>query len=142
VAELAADEEVDLELRSMNLCELRSVLTEGARVARLPGRRVVTARNIADATNRVGRAHLWRACEMMLRGAPEGGRLYVETVVARGQDDPFTRDNHLRTLPVRMVAQELEARGATVVARKVIEDKSPDVSVGHRIGRLVVEWQA
>jgi hypothetical protein len=142
VAELAADEDVDLELRSMNLCELRSVLTEGARIARLPGRRVVTARNIADATNRVGRAHLWRACEMMLRGAPEGGRLYVETVVARGQDDPFTRDNHLRTLPVRMVAQELEARGATVVAREVIEDKSPDVSVGHRIGRLVVEWQA
>ena len=79
---------------------------------------------------------------MMLRGAPEGGRLYVETVVARGQDDPFTRDNHLRTLPERLVAQELEARGATVVARDVIEDRSPDVGVGHRIGRLVVEWQA
>ena len=41
-----------------------------------------------------------------------------------------------------MVAKELEARGATVVAREVIEEKSPDVSVGHRIGRLVVEWQA
>jgi hypothetical protein len=142
VAELAAGEDVDLELRSMNLCELRSVLTEGARLARLPGRRVVTARNIADATNGVGRAHLWRACEMMLRGAPEGGRLYVETVVARGQDDPFTRDNNLRVLPVRMVAEELRARGATVVGREVIEDKSPDATVGHRIGRLVVEWQA
>ena len=103
---------------------------------------MVTARNVADATNRVGRAHLWRACEMVLRGAPEGGRLYVETVVSRGRDDPFTGDNHLRTLPVRTVAEELEARGATVVARKVIEDKSPDASVGHRIGRLVVEWQA
>jgi hypothetical protein len=142
VADLAAAEGVDLELRPMNLCELRSVLTEGARVARLPGRRIVTARNIADATDRVGRTHLWRACEMILRGAPEGGRLYVETVVGRGEDDPFTRENHLRPLPLKLVATELEARGATVVAREVTQEESPDVTVGHRIGRLVVEWQA
>jgi hypothetical protein len=138
VAKLAETDDVDLEFRTMNLCELRSVLTESARVARLPGPKVVTARNIADATDKVGRGYLWRACEMMLRG---GGRLYLEFVVSRGEDDPFTRDNHLRTLSVRRVVDELEARGATVVSRTVTKHESPDVTTGHRTGRLVVEWQ-
>jgi hypothetical protein len=137
-AALAAADDVDLDFRTMNLCELRSVLTESARVADLPGRKVVTARNIADATNTVGRGYLWRACEMMLRG---GGRLYLEFAVSRGKDDPFTRVNHLRTLPVRLAVHELRARGATVVSRTVTRDQSPGVTTGHRIGRMVVEWQ-
>jgi SAM-dependent methyltransferase len=138
VAGVAAGEDVDLEFRELNLCELRSVLTEGARVARLPGRTVVTARHVADATDQVGREHLWRACAMMLSG---GGRLYVEFVSQRGEDDPFTRDNHLRTLAVRRVVEELQDRGATVVSRAVTEHEGPDVTTGHRTGRLVVEWQ-
>jgi SAM-dependent methyltransferase len=138
VARLAADEAVDLEFRAMNLCELRSVLAESARVARLPGRKVVTARNIAEATDKVGRAHLWRACEMMLRG---GGRLYLEFLIDRGQDDPFARANHLHTLRMRRVVAELESRGATVVTRRSRRVQSPGTTVGHRIGRLVVEWQ-
>jgi hypothetical protein len=138
VAALAATEDVDLEFRTMNLCELRSALTEGTRVADLPGDKVVTARNIAEATDRVGRGHLWRVCEMMLRG---GGRLYLEHVVDRGEGDPFTRVEHLRALPLRVVVRELKERGATVVAREVVDVESPGVPAGHRIGRLVVEWQ-
>jgi hypothetical protein len=138
VAELAATEDVDLEFRTMNLCELRSVLTESARVAHVPGPKVVTARHVADATDRVGRGYLWRACEMMLRG---GGRLYVEILVGRGEDDPFARENHLRTLSVRRVVDELEARGATIVSRTMTKHESPDVTTGHRTGRLVAEWQ-
>lgn len=138
VARVAATEQVDLEFRGMNLCELRSVLAESARVARLPGRKVVTARNIAEATDRVGRAHLWRACEMMLRG---GGRLYLEFMLDRGQDDPFASRNHLHRLSMRTVVEELEGRGATIVLRRSRREQSPDSTVGHRIGRLVVEWQ-
>jgi hypothetical protein len=138
VAELASADEVDLEFRAMNLCELRSVLTESARIARLPGRKVVTARNVAEATDTVGRGYLWRASEMILAG---GGRLYVEVVVGRGEDDPFTRANHLRPLPLRRVVDELTARGATIVSRTVNQHDSPDVTSGHRTGRLVVEWQ-
>ncbi|MFL6135752.1 MAG: class I SAM-dependent methyltransferase [Nocardioidaceae bacterium] len=138
VARLAANEPVDLEFRGMNLCELRSVLTESARVAWLPGRKVVTARNIAEATDRVGRAHLWRACEMMLRG---GGRLYLEFMIDRGKGDPFARRNHLHRLTMRTVVEELESRGATVVSRSSARHKRPGSTVGHRIGRLVVEWQ-
>jgi hypothetical protein len=139
VAQLAETEDVDLEFRTINLCELRSVLTESARVAHGPGRTVVTARHIAEATDQVGRGYLWRACETMLRGT--GGRLYVEFVTGRGEDDPFTRANHLRTLSVRRVVDELEARGATVVSRGTTRQESPDVTTGHRTGRLVVEWQ-
>jgi len=137
VAALAAQEQVDLELRHLNLCELRSVLTEGARLARLPGRTVVTVRHVAEATDRVGRRHLWRACEMALRG---GGRLYVEVLVGRG-DDEFAAEQHLRPLPLRTVVAELEARGATVVSRRQRRVSSPGSRAGHRIGRLVVEWQ-
>ena len=131
VAGLAAQEDVDLELRAMNLCELRSVLAQGARLARLPGPTVVTARHIADATDKVGRAHLWRACEMMLRG---GGRLYLEILTDRG-DDTFARDQRLRALSVRQVAREAEDRGATVVDKRQLHQGR------HTIGRLVVEWQ-
>jgi len=108
---------------------------------------VLTARNIAEATDKVGRAHLWRACEMMLRGSGEGGRLYLEVVLSRGEDDPFVGANHLRTLAARLVVGELEERGATVLHREVVrvEDESPEaaaeVTAGHRIGRWVVEWQ-
>jgi SAM-dependent methyltransferase len=138
VARLAALEGVDLELRSMNLCELRSVLCEGARLARLPGRTVVTARNVAEATDRVGRAHLWRACEMMLSG---GGRLYLELLLSSRRDgDTFARREHLHPLPMGRVVAELEGRGATVVARRHAHESGPD-GTGHRIGRLVVEWR-
>jgi SAM-dependent methyltransferase len=140
VAELAArePEPLELEFRAMNLCELRSVLAESARLARLPGRTVVTARHVADATDKVGRAHLWRACEMMLSG---GGRLYLEFLVHRGEDDPFARHHHLHTLSVGLVVEELRSRGATVVSRRRIKDLAPGASKARRICRMVVEWQ-
>lgn len=135
VAALAASENVQLDFRTMNLGELRSVLCESARVARLPGRKVVTGRNIAEATDRVGRRHLWRACEMMLRG---GGRLYLEVLAGRGDDDRFARREHLRPLPTDRVVAELQDRGATIVSRRHTRVSAP--GGGHKIGRLVVEW--
>lgn len=139
VADLATAEGVDLEFRAMNLCELRSVLSEGARVSRLPGRTVVTARHVAEATDRVGRAHLWRTCEMMLGG---GGRLYVEVLVGpRGGGDAFARREHLRPLRLGVVVAELERRGATIVSRRHAHEAGPDGATGHRIGRVVVEWR-
>jgi hypothetical protein len=141
VAELAATEDVDLEFRPMNLCELRSVLAESARLAREPGPKVVTVRNVAEGTDAPSRERLWRSCEMLLRG---GGRLYVEVLVGRGEGDPFAQRNHLRTLPLRQVATELRARGATIVSREQHTVQSPDLpdtGSGHRIGRLVAQWQ-
>lgn len=137
VAELAAKQDIDLEFREFNLTELRSVLAQSARIAHLPGPKVVTGRYIADATDKTGRAHLWRASEMMLRG---GGRLYLEFLVRRGVGDTFGRKNHLRTLPVDLVVAELEGRGATIVSRNVRQEDGGPAKGGRRIGRLVVEW--
>jgi hypothetical protein len=139
VAKLAAAEDVDLEFRHVNLCELRSALAEGARVAHLPGRTVVTARHIAEATDRVGRGHLWRTAEMMLRGGggERPGRLYLEVLVGRGAG-AFAREQHLRPLPLRRVVGELLERGATIVGRSQTRQGGEN---GYRVGRLVVEWQ-
>ncbi len=132
-AAVAAEENLPLEFRTMNLLELRSVLAEGALEARLPGPKVVTARHLADATNKVGREHLWRLASMMLRG---GGRLYLEFLVDKGQDDPFARQNHLRTLGPKAVEAELAARGGRVLART----NNRDAESGRRTCRMVVSW--
>jgi SAM-dependent methyltransferase len=132
-AAVAAEKGLALEFRQLNLCELRSVLAESARLAHEPGPKTVIARHIAEATDKVGRANLWRSCQMVLAG---GGRLYLEFLVKRGEDDTFARKHHLRTLPVALVERELADRGATVVSKKV---KTDDPS-GRRICRMVVEW--
>lgn len=132
-AEVAARKDLPVEFRHLNLCELRSVLAESARLAHEPGPKVVIARHIADATDKVGRAHLWRSCQMVLAG---GGRLYLEFLVRRGDDETFARRHHLRTLPVSLVEEELAGRGATVVSKKV----KTDDPTGRRICRMVVEW--
>jgi hypothetical protein len=140
VARLAAEEDVDLQLRRLNLCELRSVLSEGAWLSRLEGRRVVTVRHVAESTDRVGRGYLWRLCEMLLSG--NDGRLYVELLTSRvGGGSAFARREHLHPLPLGRVATELQDRGATVVSRTHLHEQDPDIESGHKIGRLVVEWR-
>ncbi len=133
-AALAAERGLDLEFRPFNVLELRSMLSEAARVAHLPGRKVVTARHLADATNAAGRTNLWRVCDMMLRG---GGRLYLEVLVRRGEGDRFARRHHVAPLRIARVSRELEERGAAVVSREILHEESG----GRRTGRLVVEWQ-
>jgi hypothetical protein len=139
VEELARAEDVDLEFRRMNLVELRSVLTESARVALGSGRTVVTAQHVADATDRVGRGHLWRACEMMTRG-PEPGRLYLQVLTGRGEGNAVAREEHLRPLALRRLVHDLEERGATVVWQRQMRQSDPGTRGVRRIGRLVVEW--
>jgi hypothetical protein len=139
VAALAREEGAHLTLEALNLCELRSVLATGARLARLPGRTVVTARHVAEATDRVGRGHLWRLAAMVAGG---GGRLYVEHLTSRRDGGAaFARAEHLRALPLGRVVAELEARGGTVVSREQRQVAGPDGTEGHRIGRVVVEWR-
>jgi hypothetical protein len=65
-----------------------------------------------------------------------GGRLYLEFLARRGDDETFARRQHLRALPVSLVEQELTARGATVVSTKV----KTDDPTGRRICRMVVAW--
>jgi hypothetical protein len=136
---LASGEDVDLEFRRMNLVELRSVLAEGARVARTPGRTVVTAQHVADATDKVGRGYLWRVCEMMTRG-PERGRLYLQVLTGRGEEDAVAREEHLRPLRMARLVEDIESSGGTVVLKRQMRQRAPGTGGARRIGRLVVEW--
>lgn len=79
--DLARAEGIDLTVRHLNLTELRSVLAEGARLARSPRPRVVMAQHVVDATSGVGRRSLARLCSMALRS---GGRLHAELYAADG----------------------------------------------------------
>ncbi|MDO9456138.1 bifunctional 2-polyprenyl-6-hydroxyphenol methylase/3-demethylubiquinol 3-O-methyltransferase UbiG [Nocardioides sp.] len=72
---LADAESLDLDVRRLNLAELRAVLGEGTRLAHQPRPRVVLARHVVDATSGVGRDALARLCSMALR---DGGQLLAE----------------------------------------------------------------
>lgn len=147
LAARAAEEDLPVSYHAFNLLELRSVLAYGAVAARLPGRRAVMARHVADATDGPGRRNLWRFAEMALR---EGGQLYLEFLVRRGTGE--SRRDHLRTLPVDLVVGELEGRGARVLHREVLtvpsrDGGAPQSATGapardRRIGRMVVTWQS
>lgn len=78
-SECAEEESLDLSVRYLNLTEWRSVFAEGARLARLPRRRVVLANHVVDATSSPGREALARLCSMALR--ERGGRLLAEFYV-------------------------------------------------------------
>jgi SAM-dependent methyltransferase len=152
IAAQAVEAGVPAAYHAFNLLELRQVLGWGARLANQPpaggGSRAVLARHLADATDATGRRHLWRFAQMTLRG---GGRLYLEFLVPSEGSDRFARRHFLRPLTPEVVIGELEARGATIVAR---EDRTlgrrrrrgpqnaPRRPGGRRICRLVVEWQA
>ncbi len=157
-AAMAAEAGLPAEYHAFNLLELRQVLGWGARLAHRPGPRAVLARHVADATDATGRRHLWRFAQMTLRG---GGRLYLEFLVPGEADggrrarpgQRFARRNFLHPLSPELVISELEARGATVVARqeKTLRRRRRRVAgarntsrrpSGRRICRLVVEWQA
>ena len=129
------------EFHPFNLLELRQVLGWAATLASRPGHRTVHARHVADATDTIGRAHLWRFCEMVLR---DGGRLYLEFLMP-GVGAKFARQHFLRALDPELVVTELAARGGTVVHREELTpNKQPTAreSDGRRICRMVVQWQA
>lgn len=175
-AEIAETEGLPAEFAAFNLLELRQTLSWGSWFAHTSpesaqnsedapaGRRVILARHIADATNRVGRAHLWRFASMALRG---GGRLYLEVLTpgepaAGAEPSDFETRNYLRPVSPELIVAELEATGATIVERvdrgtpsgpdsgadlgtdELGSESSSNVRPrrGRRITRLVVEWQA
>ena len=155
----AARVEGDDRLRGMvdfwgfNLLEMRQVLAVGALVARRPAPRVLMARHLVDGLGRQARERLWASARMMTAG--EGGRLYLEFLVKKGDDGYAGRHRAQRRKPGRIVA-ELKAHGATVVHREVLDvtwsDAGPDVGDSSRpaagpgsanpsrVCRLVAQW--
>jgi hypothetical protein len=130
VQRAAAEEGLDLEVRMLNLDEWRSVLVEGARMARLDGPRVMIAHHTADATNSFGRASLARFASMALRG---GGRLYLD--VFTGGRPP----EKLRPVSLERLAREMERQGARILVTRERPVRSDGPHRSSR-GRLVAQW--
>jgi hypothetical protein len=130
VQEAAMDEELDLDVRMLNLTEWRTVLAEGARMARVDGPRVMIARHTADATNRFGRQSLARFASMSLRG---GGRLFLDVWTG-----PGSTPDRLKPVPIDEVARELSAQGARILVTR--ERPARPGSQRSSRGRLVAQW--
>ena len=132
----AANVEAAASFRLLNLADLRSVLVTGAVLARLPGRRVLTARFVADALTPAERSNLWLVARMALRG---GGRMYLENALPRdSRHRAFADANRLRRLPVPVLRAELKAAGATIHECEPVE--SPAGAEFPDTMRMVLSW--
>jgi SAM-dependent methyltransferase len=137
--EEAAAEGLDARFLVTNLLELRSALGTGALVAADPGRRVVVARHLADGISRRARLHAWTVARMALH---DGGRLYIEFLVRRG-DGNLARRERAQVRKPEVIARELRSLGATIVERKLVglpsggrSDRAPA-----KICRMVATWE-
>jgi SAM-dependent methyltransferase len=128
---IAARESIPLEVRPLNLTELRSVLAEGARLARDPRPRVVLARNVLDATSPVGRESLARLCSMALRS---GGRLLAEFHPAEPGAGDERREWMVGRVDTDVFTRLLRDAGATAVQVR------HGHRAGHRVVRVLGEW--
>jgi hypothetical protein len=75
MAEACRAEELPLEVRTLNLTEWRSWLSEGARLSRVPGPRIVLAQHVLDATTPMGQEGFARFCSMVCR---DGGSVHAQ----------------------------------------------------------------
>lgn len=124
----AAKRGLDLESRPLNLTDFRSVLSEGARVVRQPGDRVILARHVFDATNRTGREGLMRFASLALRG---GGTLYAD-VWTGGSKPPFG----IRPLAVERLVELAEEHGGAILSVDTVAADGSD----NQIRRMVAQW--
>ena len=129
VAEQAREQGLPLEVRHLNLTDMRSVFSEGARLARMPGPRVVLAQHVLDATTPVGRDAFARLCSMALR---DGG-----TVLAQFHTGTTTADvEWANAVDPEVVAGLLRRAGA----REITLEEDERGADQHPVVRLVAEW--
>jgi hypothetical protein len=134
VQEVAEREGLALDVRMLNLDEWRSVLSEGARMARVEGPRIMIARHVADATGSFGRESLARFASMALRG---GGRLLLDV-----WSTPGRTPDRLRPVPVEEVARLMAEQGARILMTRERPARagSKAGSLRSSRGRLVAQW--
>jgi len=137
----ADQKEPSVEFVRTNLCDIRSVLSTGAWIARLPGKRVVTARRLTCSLDHRVRQNFWRLCGMVSR---DGTPVYLEV------GDPDQRAAHAdptRRLhvpaTVDRVVEEITATGGRVLERESVEAEPlrPSSDERFRYTRMVVTWQ-
>lgn len=137
--EAAAAEDLAARFLACNFLETRSVIATGGLVGVEPGPRVLLARHLADNVDRKARRNAWRAARMMLQ---DGGRLYVEFLVQRG-DGVLARRERAKIRKPALVARELRAAGARIVERETVKIPRAGRSGGSptKICRMVATWE-
>ncbi|HXH80457.1 class I SAM-dependent methyltransferase [Nocardioides sp.] len=134
-----------LELRTMNLLELRHVLSWGALLASRPGPRTVLARHLIDSTSTYGVDNFWRLVSMVLR---PGDRVHLEFLTEEIEDREG-RPSLTRALDVAAVSADVVGRGGVVTDRVDLVGQAIDYGYGEELSkgmswrscRLEVEWQ-
>ncbi|MEX0429374.1 class I SAM-dependent methyltransferase [Nocardioides sp. DS6] len=120
-----------LDVRRLNLLEIRSVLGEGARVAHEPGQCAILAGHVLDATYAPGRQGFIRFARMALRG---GGRLYASFWTGKAHDL-----NHVWPISVADVVSLIEQNGGSILhASESVVPRKSGAEVG--VGRVVAQW--
>ncbi|QIK75629.1 class I SAM-dependent methyltransferase [Nocardioides piscis] len=145
VAAKAAANDWPLELRTMNLLELRHVLAWGAKLAARSGPRTVLARHVIDSTSPYGVDNFWRLVSMVLR---PGERVHLEFLTEEIVDDDG-RPPLVVPLLVEDVVADVERRGGRVTGRTDLVGQPIDYGYGEELSqgkqwrscRLEVEWQ-
>ncbi|HEX8781119.1 MAG TPA: methyltransferase domain-containing protein, partial [Nocardioides sp.] len=131
VAEVAARESLDLQVRRLNLTELRSVLAEGAALAHDPRPRVVLARHVVDATSAAGREAFARLCSLAMR---DGGALFADFHVRDDSGESDRAEWQVGAADVDAMTTLLTSAGATSLRVKRLGNRHrPTV-------RMVGEW--
>jgi len=130
-ADLAGAEGLDLEVRPLNLTELRSVLAEGTVLAHDPRPRVVVARHVLDATSAQGREGFARFCSMALRS---GGTLLADFHVRDEADESEPAPWQVGGTDAEAMVTLLRSAGATRLRVRMLGKRNrPTV-------RVVGEW--
>ena len=141
----ALDQGWPLELRTMNLLELRHVLSWGALLASRPGPRTVLARHLVDSTSPYGVDNFWRLVSMVLR---PGDRVHLEFLTEEIVD-PEGRPSLIPALDASAVSADVVRRGGVVTDRVDLVGQAIDYGYGEELSkgmswrscRLEVEWQ-
>ena len=137
---LAARHGVRVPFAELNLNDLFSVLTSGARFARLPEPPHVYARLLLDAIDGDSRLHFYRWARMVQR---RGGLTFLEFRTWKGTLRARAFPFHFRALlRVEDVVAEIEARGGTVVHQEVGTGLAPFGDEDPEVCRLVVKWSS
>ena len=135
---LAAQKSVRVRPQELNLNDLFSTLTSGARFAHLEAPPHIYARFLLDAVESDARENFFRWAQMIQR---RGGMTFLEFRTWRGTLRANAFPFHYRTMlhPSRVVA-EIERYGGSVVHSETGVGLAPFESENPRICRLIVRW--
>lgn len=135
----AAEESLSLDFERLNLYSLRQVLAAGARLARIPERKILYGRFVLHALEDDGRCNFWRLAQMALGN---GGRLYLEFRTHLDEGSYHEFGEHFRHyLDPEMIMDEIDSRGGGIVDRQEGYGLAPLRQEDPHMCRLVAEWR-